>query len=87
MIVQFFDMLAGTVFSVLNFVIVSLPSMPFGTSDLNSYMSNNMVLTVISWVNYFIPVQAATAIVAAWATAMTTYVGVKLSIKYAKVFR
>lgn len=82
MLVNFIEMLAGTVFSVLETLFGFLPQMPFGVSDLDSYMNDSLLVTVLSWMNYFLPLQPAATIVAVWSTAMLAYIGVKLSIKY-----
>lgn len=82
MIVNFIEMLAGAVFDVLNTIFGFLPAMPFGVDDLELFSSDSIVMQVLAWMNYFLPLQYAAAIVALWSTAMLAYVGIKLSIKY-----
>lgn len=82
MVAQFLDMLTGAAFSLLNMFLGLLPSMPFSANDLNAYMQSNIVVTVLGWMNYFLPIGTATAIISAWAVAMMSYVGVKIAMLY-----
>lgn len=84
MIAKFFVMLSGFVFSVLDVILGFLPQMPFDLSALNDFMSNNIVITVISWINFFIPVSVCCGILALWSTAMLGYVGLKMAVNYSK---
>ena len=82
MIGDFLDMLASTIFDFLEGFFGLLPQMPFTANDLQSYLNVEMVSTVMGWVNWFLPLDVASSIVALWSTAMMAYVGLKLSIKY-----
>lgn len=82
MIASFLDFLANGIFSFLDGFFSILPQMPISVSDLESLRSLQIVNTVLSWVNYFIPLSAASAIVALWATSMMAYIGIKLAMKY-----
>lgn len=80
-------MLSGVVFDLLGSIFSLLPSMPFDLNDLNILAGNEIVVTVLSWFNYFVPVQAMAAILALWSVAMMSYVGLKLAIKYSEGLR
>lgn len=82
MIVKFIEMLAGAVFDVIGTVFSFLPQMPFGTNDLQQYMNDSLVVKVIQWMNFFLPLDVATAVISVWAAAMMTFIGVKLAVKY-----
>lgn len=87
MIADFFEMLSGVVFSVLNSIFDLLPVMPYGVSDLQAYMSDSIVGTMLSWMNYFLPIVPATAMISLWATGMMAYIGIKLAMKYSNRLR
>lgn len=82
MLVKFIEMLGGAVFNVIETLFGFLPQMPFGVNDLGNWANDSLIVTVLRWMNYFLPLQPAAALVAVWSTAMLAYVGVKLSIKY-----
>lgn len=82
MIANLFEVISGAIFNVLGTIFGMLPAMPYSVSDFIEYMDNNLVINMVSWMNYFLPIGEATAIISVWATAMMSYVGVKLAIKY-----
>lgn len=82
MIADFFEFLLNGVFDFLNGVLGILPHMPFDASQIQSWLHLSEVSTVMGWINYFLPLDVASSIVALWATALMAYVGVKLALKY-----
>ena len=84
MIAGFLNFLAGGVFSVLNMILDFFPSMPIDLEDLDELFGTNVVVEILSWVNYFVPVSVCCGIVALWATGMMAYVGLKMAIKYSE---
>ena len=82
MISEFLNFLASSVFDFLEGFFSLLPAMPFTSTDLQSMLNTSLVAQVMGWVNYFLPLDIASSILALWATAMMAYVGLKLSIKY-----
>lgn len=82
MIADFLDMLVGGIFDFLGGFFSIFPQMPVSANDLNAYMDGGIVTTVLSWMNYFLPLDVASGIVALWATGMMAYVGLKLAMKY-----
>lgn len=82
MITRFFEMLSGFVFDLLNMFVGLLPPMPFNLDAVNAFLSNNIVVAVLQWVNYFVPVEVCCGILALWSTAMLGYVGIKMAVNY-----
>lgn len=84
MIADFFEFLMNGVFDFFQGFFGLFPSMPFSAEDLSEMMGLNIVSQVLGWVNYFLPLDVASAILALWAAAMMAYIGLKLSIKYSE---
>lgn len=82
MISDFLDFLIGGVFDLLSGILGIFPQMPFTSDDLQQYMNVDLVSSVYGWINYFLPLDIASSIVALWATAMMAYIGIKMAIKY-----
>lgn len=82
MIADFLQMLQGTVFELLAQILGVLPEMPIDVSSLDAYLTDNILYKVLQWLNWFLPLDAATAMVSLWAAAMMVYIGMKLAIKY-----
>lgn len=84
MITGFLEMLTQTVFDLLSKILGVLPAMPFDLSVLEAFKQSKLVITVLSWINYFVPVSTCLAILTTWSVAMMTYIGFKMAIKYSK---
>lgn len=82
MIADFFEFLLNGVFGFFEGFFSIFPEMPFDAEDLSQMMNLGMVSDVMGWVNYFLPLDIAAAIVALWSTAMMAYVGLKLALRY-----
>lgn len=84
MLISFFEMLANYVFDFLESFFAIFPPMPFDTTIISETLNLPLVATVFGWVNYFLPLDVASSIVALWTTAIMAYVGLKLAFKYSK---
>lgn len=82
MIGDFFNFLTGAIFDFFNGFFSIFPQMPFDAQQVSDMMGLQIVATVLSWVNYFLPLDVAAATIALWSTAMMAYVGIKLALKY-----
>lgn len=82
MIGDFLDFLIGGVFDLLHGLLGIFPQMPFGSEDVADLMAFDIVGEVYGWINYFLPLDIASSIVALWSAGMMAYIGVKLAIKY-----
>lgn len=82
MIGEFFNFLADNVFSFINGLLGIFPQMPITTNEIADLAGVNIVGSVLSWVNWFLPLDIAAAIIALWGTAMLAYLGIKLAMKY-----
>lgn len=80
MIGSLLNMLSGTAFSVLDLIMSALlPTIEFNfVSDLTLAMDNEITLTILSWVNYFLPINMAARLVTAWAAMMLAWFTFKL---------
>ena len=84
MLTSFFDMLFGYVFDFLNGFFSIFPKMPVDTQMISDMLNLPLVATVFGWVNYFLPLDIASSIVALWTIAIMSYVGLKLAMRYSK---
>lgn len=84
MLTSFFDMLFGYVFDFLNGFFGLFPTMPINTQTVSDMLNLPLVATVFGWVNYFLPLDIASSIVALWTVAIMAYVGLKLAMRYSK---
>lgn len=84
MLTSFFDMLFGYVFDFLNGFFGLFPTMPIDAQTVSDMLNLPLVATVFSWVNYFLPLDIASSIVALWTVAIMAYVGLKLAMRYSK---
>lgn len=82
MLTGFLDFLANGVFNLLQGLLGLFPQMPFGVQNFEQFASDNLFLTVMGWVNYFLPIQEATTIIALWAGGMMAYIAIKVPAKY-----
>lgn len=82
MLTDFFDMLFGWVFEFLAGFFSLFPPMPIGNASISQFLSLPLVNTVFDWVNYFLPLDVASSIVAVWSAGMMAYVGIKLAMRY-----
>lgn len=84
MIADFLEFLSNGIFDFLEGFFGLLPAMPFSADDLTDMMGFQIISNVLSWVNYFLPLDIAASMIALWCTALMAYVGLKLSIKYSE---
>lgn len=84
MIGEFLNFLADAVFGFLNGIIGIFPQMPFEVGDYLDLSGVEMVHTILSWVNWFLPLDVAAAIIALWCTAMLAYLAVKMAMRYSE---
>ena len=82
MIASFLDFLADNVFGFINGILGIFPSMPVNTDELTTLSGFDIVGKVLSWVNWFLPLDIAASIIALWAVAMMTYLGIKMAMRY-----
>lgn len=86
MIGQFFDYLLSGVFDFVGGIIGILPKFPM--DDIQDALNAvGAVETVLSWVNWFLPIDIASTIIAIWTTSMMAYITIKLGFKYANIVR
>lgn len=81
MIADILNNLANGVIDLLIGLVNILPVSPDFTSELANLASVQIVISVMQWVNWFLPLDVAAAMIATWATAMMFYLGVKLAWK------
>lgn len=84
MLASFFETLFGYVFDFLNGFFGLLPVMPIDNQSISSMLNLPLMQTVFGWVNYFLPLDIASSIVALWTVGIMAYVGLKLAIRYSK---
>lgn len=84
MISAFLEFLMNGVMSFMNGFFGLFPTMPDNIQQLRQMLGLDMVETVFGWVNYFLPLDIASSIVALWSAAIMAYVALKLGIKYTK---
>lgn len=82
MIASFLDFLSDSVFGFINGLLNIFPSMPVDTEQLSTLSGFQIVGDVLSWVNWFLPLDIAASIIALWAVAMMTYLGIKMAMRY-----
>lgn len=82
MIANFLDFLAQNVFGFINGLLGIFPQMPDTTEQLQTMSDVEIVGKVLSWVNWFLPLDIAASIIALWAVAMMAYLGIKMAMKY-----
>lgn len=86
MIAKFVEFLVDGVFTLLDtFLGVLAPSSSLDfTSQISSLINNNVTQTVLSWVNYFLPLNTAGVVITAWGGIMLGYLAFKLVMSYGK---
>lgn len=84
MLTSYFEMLFGYIFDFLNLLFQIFPPMPIDNDAIAQSLNLPMVATVFGWVNYFLPLDVASSIVALWSVGIMAYVGIKLAIRYSK---
>ena len=82
MIADFFECLMNGVFDFLDGLFGILPQMPFDGAQIGQWLGLSELSTVLGWVNFFLPLDVASSIVAVWSAAVMAYVGIKLAMKY-----
>lgn len=82
MIGEFFSFLAGSVFDFINGLLGIFPRVPDVTSQLVELSGVQSVITVLQWVNWLLPLDIASALIALWAVAMLSYLGIKMALRY-----
>lgn len=82
MIGDFFNMLLGGIFDFFNGFFGIFPQMPTDLDRLRQMLGLDLASTVFGWVNWFLPLDIASSIVAIWSVAIMAYVGLKISLKY-----
>lgn len=83
MIADFLNFLANGVFDFLTGLLSLFPHMPFTETTFEDFIQGDLVLTVLGWVNYLIPVRECATIVSLWAAGMMVYVSLKIAKNYA----
>ena len=82
MIGDFFDFLGNSIFDFFNGLLGIFPQMPVNTDELANLAGTRIVGQVLSWVNWFLPLDIASSILALWSVAMMTYLGIKMAMRY-----
>ena len=82
MIGEFFNFLTNGVFGMINGLLGIFPTMPVNADQLVRLSGVELVGTVLGWVNWFLPLDIASAIIALWSVAMMTYLAIKMAIRY-----
>lgn len=82
MIGDFFDFLGDNIFGFLNGILGIFPEMPIDTDQISSLAGTQIVGKVLGWVNWFLPLDVASVMLALWSTAMLTYLGIKMAMRY-----
>lgn len=82
MISDFFEFLSSGVFTFLNGLLSIFPQSNIDPDVISQYMGVGITSEVLSWVNYFLPLDVAAAIIALWATGMIAYLGIKMAMRY-----
>lgn len=86
MIGNFLEFLSGSVFDLLDMLLnVLAPASAMNyTGQIYALMDSPIVQTSLSWVNYFLPIQQAAIVVAAWGAIMFAFVAFKLVIGFGR---
>lgn len=82
MIGNFFNFLANSVFDFINGLLGIFPKTPDVMQNVEQLSGVQTVATVLKWVNWLLPLDIASAMIALWAVAMFSYLGVKMALKY-----
>lgn len=82
MIGDFLEFLTGGIFDFLNGLLGIFPRAEIDADVLEQFTGAGITGEVLSWVNYFLPLDIAAAIVALWATGMIAYLGIKMALRY-----
>lgn len=87
MIAQFLNFLSDSVFDLLGTLLgVLAPASALNyQSQIYALMDNELVSTVLSWVNYFLPLGMASTVITAWGVVMIGYIAFKLVMSYGKM--
>lgn len=82
MIGEFFNFLADSVFGFINGLLGIFPEMTVNTDEIARLAGVDVVANVLGWVNWFLPLDIASSILALWAVAMGTYLAIKMAMRY-----
>lgn len=82
MIGEFFNFLAESVFGFINGLLGIFPEMTVNTDEIARLAGVDVVANVLGWVNWFLPLDIASSILALWAVAMGTYLAIKMAMRY-----
>ena len=85
MIAAFLNFLGAGVFNLIDMILGFLPTATFSISDFEFLINDILVLHVLGWVNFFVPVSICTTIIGAWSVGMIGYIVLKMSLKYTKM--
>lgn len=82
MIADFLEFLSNGVFDFLGSFLGIFPRSEVDADVLEQFTGAGITGEVLSWVNYFLPLDIAAAIIALWATGMIAYLGIKMALRY-----
>lgn len=74
----FFSWLGDQLNNILSFICFLLPDSPFRLLDYSP------IGDIISYINYFVPLDFCVDVLAAWGTAIAAYYGFQIVLRWAK---
>lgn len=73
------------VMAFLDGMLSTLPTLPPEIlGALDGFTGVSIVVEVLAWVNWFLPLSTASVVIALWGTAMMAYLGIKMAIRYSE---
>lgn len=80
MITDFLNMLGGAVFDFLDGLLGIFPAANVQVQDFLT--ATGMTAQMLGWINWFLPLDIASSILALWAVSMLAYLGIKMAMRY-----